>query len=160
QGLDDLIANLRARLEAAGRSLVLRAPAIGERVLLDRVQPPENWNAETDDTREAITTLGPGRKFHRDTGLSLRGLTADRKWALIRVGHVSVTLALESDRIDPSRIERIELRLTRGSASVVFDRDRGSGDVSRVVLTEPGEGVVRITADDPSGQAVRANLAV
>ena len=48
QGLDELIANLRARLDATGRSLVLRAPAIGERVLIDRVQPPDNWDVETD----------------------------------------------------------------------------------------------------------------
>lgn len=160
QGLDELIANLRARLDATGRSLVLRAPAIGERVLIDRVQPPDHWDVETDGPGEATKSLGPGRKFHRDTGLSVRGLTPDQKWALIRVGHVSVTLALESERIDPSRIGRVELRLNRGSASVVFDRERGHGDLPRIVLTEPGEAIVRVTAHDPSGQAVRANLAV
>ncbi len=160
QGLDGLIAFLREQLDATGRNLVLRAPAIGERVLIDRVQPPDNWDVETGDPGEATTSLGPGRRFNRDTGLSVRGLTADRQWALIRVGHASVTLALESDRIDPSRIERVELRLNRGSASVVFDRERGHGDLSRIVLTEPGEVVVRVTAHDPSGQAVRANLAV
>jgi len=160
QGLDELIANLRARLAATGRSLVLRAPAIGERVLIDRVQPPDNWDVETDAPGEVTTSVGPGRKFHRETGLSVRGLTPDQKWALIRVGHASVTLALESDRIDPSRIERVELRLIRGGASVIFDRERGDGDLSRIVLTEPGEVTVRVTADDPSGQAVRANLAV
>ena len=47
QGLDGLIAYLRERLDATGRNLVLRAPAIGERVLIDRVQPPDNWDVET-----------------------------------------------------------------------------------------------------------------
>ena len=84
QGLDGLIAYLRGRLEATGRNLVLRAPAIGERVLIDRVQPPDNWDVETSDPGGATPSLGPGRKFDRDTGLSVRGLTADRRWALIR----------------------------------------------------------------------------
>jgi Cft2 family RNA processing exonuclease len=159
-GLDELIGNLRGQLDAAGRNIVLRAPAIGERVLIDRVQPPDNWDVEIDGPREASTSLGPGRKFHRGTGLSVRGLTADQKWALIRVGRASVTLALESDRIDPSRIGRVELRFNRGTAKVVFDRERADGDLSRIVLTEPGEVSVRVTAHDPSGQAVDANLPV
>jgi Cft2 family RNA processing exonuclease len=161
QGLDGLIAHLRERLDATGRPLVLRAPAIGERVLIDRVQPPANWDIETPDPTGAQPSLGSGRRrFDRDTGLSIRGLTEDRRWALIRVGHASVTLALESDRIDPSRIDRIELRPSHGNANVVFDRVRGHGDLSRLVLTEPDEVVCRVTAHDPGGQAVRSSLTV
>lgn len=160
EGLDGLMGDLRRRLDAAGHALVVRAPAIGERVLIEHVQPPANWDAEAGDPAEAAPSLGPGRKFDRDAGLSIRGLTADRRWALIPVGHTSVTLALENDRIDASRIDRLELRPDRGRARVVFDRARGQGDLSRIALTEPGKIAWMITARDPNGQPVRANLTV
>jgi hypothetical protein len=160
EGLDGLIGDLRRRLEAVGRALVVRAPAIGERVLIERVQPPANWEAQAGDPVEAAPSLGPGRKFDREAGLSVRGLTADRRWALIPVGQPSVTLALENDRIDASRIDRLELRPDRGKASVAFDRARGHGDLSRIVLTEPGKIAWKIAARDPNGQPIQANLMV
>ena len=159
QGLDGLVRDIRQRLDALGRDLVLRAPAIGERVLIERVSPPESWDVETEPADE-LPSLGSGRKFDRATGLSVRGLTADRRWALIPVGQASVTLALESNRIDPSRIDRLDLRRERGNTRVVFDRARGDGDVSRIVLTEPGKFALTITVRDPSGQIVRADLPV
>lgn len=160
EGLDGLMGDLRRRLDDAERALVVRAPAIGERVLIEHVQPPANWDVEAGDPAEAAPSLGPGRKFDRAAGLSIRGLTVDRRWALIPVGRTSVTLALENDRIDASRIDRLELRPDRGRASVMFDRARGQGDLSRIVLTEPGKNAWMITARDPTGQPIRANLTV
>ena len=160
QGLDSLVSDLRQRLDAEERNLVLRAPAIGERVLIDRVKPPFDWDIELSESGEATTSIGPGRKFDRVTGLSLRGLTADGRWALIPVGQSSVTLGLEHGRIDASRIERLELQPARGDARVAFDRSHGHGDLSHIVLTEPGKISLAILARDPSDQPIRANLRV
>jgi len=160
EGLDGLIADLRGRLDGTGRNVILRAPAIGERVLIDRVQPPDNWDLEVSEVSGATPSLGPVRKFDRGAGLSVRGLTADRRWALIPVGHASVAVALESDRIDLGRIDRLELRPVRGNMSVAFDRARGHGDLSRIVLTQPDRIDLIIAARDPSGQTVPAKLTV
>lgn len=160
EGLDDLMDDLRRRLDAVGRTLVLRAPAIGERVLIERVQPPIDWDVHMDAPMELAPPLGPGRMFDRSAGLAVRGLTADRRWALIPVGHLSVTLALENDRIDASRIDRLELRPAQGKARIAFDRARGHGNLSQIMLSEPGEVAWRITARDPNGQRIQANLRV
>ncbi len=159
-GLNDLIDDLRQRLNAAGRPLTLRAPAIGERVLIERVRPPSNWDVELFEAADAARPLGPGRKFDKATGFSVRGLTADRRWALIPVGSNSLSLVFESDRIDPDRVDRVELGTDRGQASVVFDREKGVGDLSRIVLTEPGKWALTISARDPSGQQIRASLMI
>jgi predicted metal-dependent RNase len=159
-GLDALIEDLRRRLSAAERALVLRAPAIGERVLIDRVQPPAKWEIDAANSEDAAPSLAAGRKFDRKSGLSVRGLSADGRWALIPIGQRAVALALEHDRIDTSRIDRIEVRPHHGQPIVAFDRPAGLGDPSRIALAEPDKIVWMVTARDPSGQSVRSSLTV
>ena len=71
-----------------------------------------------------------------------------------------MNLALDHDRIDTSRIDRVELRPERGELKIVFDRARGEGDLSRLTLDEPGKFAWLVTARDPNGQAIRANLTI
>lgn len=160
EGLDGLIADLQLRLNAIARPLSVRAPAIGERILIDRVRPPPNWDIETSNPGEVAPPLGPGRWFDRKAGLSIRGLTADRRWALIPIGLPAASLSLENDRIDASRIDRLEIRPERGTPTVVFDRATGQGNLSQIALKEPDKVTWRIKARDPGGQVVQANLVV
>jgi Cft2 family RNA processing exonuclease len=157
-GLDSLIADLRARLQAAGRELMMRAPAIGERVLIDRARPPANWDLEAAERFSVPPPLGSGRWFDRPTGLAVRGLT--RGWALIPIGHTAVTLALDAGRIDASRIDRLELKPPWGPARVAFDRERGVGTLSRIDLSEPGSLKWIITAREPDDRPINAQIPI
>jgi Cft2 family RNA processing exonuclease len=159
-GLDLLKADVEKRLQSSGRSVTVRAPAIGERFLLARVHPPANWYQEFSERAAKSDFLSPGRKFDRATGFSVRGLTEDRRWALIPIGLDAGPLALEHDRIDLNRVERLDIKPYRGQSVSVFDRDLGHGDLSRIRWSEPGRAIWVVIARDPSGQPVRAELSV
>lgn len=159
-GLDKLRNDLLGRFAADGRSVIVRVPAIREQFLLERVHPPATWNVEPGESTDSPMSLGPGRWFDRASGFSIRGMTADRRWALVPIGEDAATLALEHDRIDAGRIERVEIH-SRGSASrVVFDRSRGQGDLTRIRWDQLGKVTWIVVARDPEGQLVRSEFPV
>jgi Cft2 family RNA processing exonuclease len=158
EGLDQLAADFRRRYEADNRKVTVRVPAIGERIALARATPSENWASDAIPRDSHSETLGPGRMFIRQTGLSIRGLSEDRRWALIPIGRDTATLALEHNRISANRIETVEIRPKLGKPSIVFDRARGVGDLSKIEWSEPGQAVWAIWARDPGGQSIPADL--
>jgi predicted metal-dependent RNase len=160
EGLDHLRADLLKRYEALGRQMPVRVPAIGERVLLDRTAYPSNWTDEPFATELEQESLGPGRKFIQQTGLSVRGLTEDKRWALIRIGATSAVLALEHDHISSSRIEAVELRPQRGNAVMAYNREQAIGNLARIEWSEPGPVTWAIWARDPGDTLVPSELRV
>jgi Cft2 family RNA processing exonuclease len=159
-GLDRLVGDLQSRFQAMGRALTVRAPAIGERFLVDSVRAPPEWTIDDVNETSASDFLGPGRAFDRKTGFAIGGLTADGKWALIPVGQNTATLALEHELIQAGRIERVAIRPIGGQREVVIDRSRAQGDLSRIQWRQPGKTAWEITARDPTGVLIAATIPV
>lgn len=158
-GLDSLRLEVLKDLEGQNRSVQIRAPAIGERFLLQRVPPPADWANELNDDPIAVSdSIGPGRFFDRTTDLTVSGLTPNRRWALIPLGRGSVVLRLERDRVSGDRIDRIQLRPRFGTVTVAFDRARNPGPPDRIEWSEPGSVKFEIFARDPKGQPVKSSF--
>lgn len=161
RGLDSLIEDLRRRTRTSGLAVRLRAPAIGERILLAQATRPPDWDVESDPPELALPGVGLGRRKFRpeNMGLSVRGLSEDRRWALIPIGHPTVTLALDPGRVNSSQIDRLEIR-HRDRTQIAYDRMRHEGSLTRIELDEPGRTRWIVHAHDPSDRPVRAELDV
>jgi Cft2 family RNA processing exonuclease len=162
EGLDKLKVDVLERFSHAGRAVKVRAPAIGERFLIQRVSPPVHWDEATFASSAAyVESIGPGRMFDRPTGFAVRGLTVDRRWALIPIGRRVAIVTLEHDRIERGRIERIEIRPRIGGPPVVaFDRASNVGNIDEIEWSVPGEVALLVSARDPNGQLVKANFSI
>lgn len=158
KGLDYLRDDLLRELRAKGREIQVRAPALGERILLDHVPPPPDWELEPAVPRSAERR---GPDFLEQNGLYLRGMTwhGKGKSALLPIGQEAVMLALEADRVSPTRIIKVEARQSEpGKPLCLYDRERKQGDLSRLPWSTPGTATWMVTAQDSDGRHISSEL--
>lgn len=144
EGLDSLRADVQKRFQAQGKSVVARAPAIGERFQLCRVPRPVEWTTSEPD---GVETLG-GRRRRKYPGISVANLDEGGRWALIPVGQQEVCLGLDLDRVSCDSVESVRI-----NGQLVFDATRGDtlGDIR---WAEIGPMDWLVTARDPNGRQV------
>lgn len=158
-GLDRLRADVVARLAATGKSVAVRAPAIGDRFLLDSFVPASDWYVEAATAGSAPPSAISGdRAFHRETGIALRGIT-ERRFAWIPIGGTLATLSIEHGRIDASRILFVDIQPAAGGATTrLFDRIAKTGRLDRIEWGQLGDFTVRVHSRDPNGVEVLARF--
>lgn len=158
KGLDFLREDLLKRVNAEGRALQVRAPAMGERILLEHVPAPPHWEFEPAIARK-VDRMGPDGL--RLDGFSLQGMTrhGTKTSALLPIGEQAVMLSLKTDRVNPRRIIRVEApQGTLGEPVCLYDRERNLGDLTRLPWSTPGKALWVVTAEDSDRRPTQSRL--